>query len=80
MVREADLIVAMGNKHKDTVGVIAPEAAAYTVLMTDFCDAGGEIPDPIGGSREEYKRIYELIERCIDGMAERLEDYGGWKS
>ena len=80
MVREADLIVAMGSKHKETVGVIDPEAAAYTVLMTHFCDIVGDVPDPIGGTREEYERIYDVIELCVEAMAEHLEGYGGWKT
>jgi protein-tyrosine-phosphatase len=80
MVREADLIVTMGAKHKETVRVIDPEAASYTVLLTDFCEFEGDIPDPIGGSLEEYERICVLIERCIDGMADRLGEFEGWKS
>jgi len=79
MVREADLIVTMGSKHRETVGVIDPEATAYTVLMTDFCDIVGDVPDPIGGTRDEYERMYKLIELCVSAMAERLEGYGGWK-
>jgi len=79
MVGEADLIVTMGSKHRETVGVIDPEATAYTVLMTHFCDIVGDVPDPIGGAREEYERIYDLIEKCVEAMAEGLEDYNGWK-
>jgi protein-tyrosine-phosphatase len=80
MVRDADLVVTMGAKHKETVRVIEPEAASYTVLLTDFCDVDGDVPDPIGGGLEEYERICALIERCIDGMADRLEDFDGWKT
>jgi protein-tyrosine phosphatase len=79
-VREADLIVTMGRKHQQTVGVIDPEALSYTVLLTDFCDETGDVSDPIGGDRDEYERVYELIERCIEAMADRLEGYEGWKT
>ncbi len=79
-VRDADLIVTMGSKHRKTVGVIDPDALSYTVHITEFCNEFGDVPDPIGGDREEYERVYDLIERCIEAMAERLDGYDGWKS
>jgi protein-tyrosine phosphatase len=78
-VRDADLIVTMGEKHRSTVGVIEPEALSYTVVLTDFCDAGGGVPDPIGGGADAYESAYELIEECIKNMADRLDEYDGWK-
>lgn len=79
-VREADLIVTMGNKHMKTVGVIDPEALSYTALLTDFCDETGDVPDPIGGDQAEYERIFALIERCVTAMADSLDGYERWKS
>jgi len=79
-VRDADLIVTMGAKHRETVGVIDPEALSYTVLLTSFCGGDGDVPDPIGGGLAEYERIYDLIDRCVDALAEGLVEYGGWKS
>jgi len=78
-VREADLIVTMSEKHRDTVGVIDPAALDYTVLLTDFCGGGDEVPDPIGGHVAEYERAYELISGCVEEMAARFDDYHGWK-
>lgn len=80
LVREADLIVTMGVKHRETVGVIEPDALAYTVLLTEFCGNGGDIPDPIGGGIHEYESVFELIRRCLELMAAGLDDYEGWKS
>jgi protein-tyrosine-phosphatase len=79
-VKDADLIVTMADKHRKTVGVIDPDALSYTVKITEFCNEFGDVPDPIGGDRTEYERVYDLIERCIEAMAERLDDYEGWKS
>jgi protein-tyrosine phosphatase len=78
-VREADLIVTMGSKHRAVVGTIDPDALSYTVLMTEFCGEVGDVPDPIGGDLPEYEKVYELIERCVDAMAEVLDGYDGWK-
>lgn len=78
-VREADLIVAMTQKHRETVGILDPAALAYTVLLTDFCDENGDVPDPIGGGIDEYQRVFNLIDRCIEELAARVDDYDGWK-
>jgi protein-tyrosine phosphatase len=78
-VTESDLIVTMSEKHRSTVGAIDPDALNHTVLLTDFCGDGGDVPDPIGGRLEEYERTYDLIERCVEEMAARLDDYRGWK-
>jgi protein-tyrosine phosphatase len=79
-VKDADLIVAMGEKHRATVGVLEPAALEHTVLLTDFCDERGDVPDPIGGGVEAYIRAFELIRKCVEQMAGRLDDYAGWKA
>jgi protein-tyrosine-phosphatase len=80
MVRRADLIVAMAKRHLETVGVIDPGALAYTRLLTDFCDdIEGDIADPIGGDQATYERTYLTIAKCVEGMAERLDTFHGWR-
>ena len=80
LVKDADLIITMGAKHRDTVGVIDPAARRYTYLLTDFCEKEtGDIPDPIGYGIDEYERIYLVLENCIRRMAERLRTFDGWK-
>jgi protein-tyrosine phosphatase len=80
LVKDADLIITMGAKHRDTVGVIDPAARRYTYLLTDFCEEEtGDIPDPIGSGIDEYERTYRVLEDCIRRMAERLRTFDGWK-
>jgi len=79
-VKDADLIVTMGQKHKATVGVLEPGALEYTVMLTDFCDESGDVPDPIGGGIEVYVSAYDLIRKCVEQMAGRLDDYDRWKA
>ena len=81
LVKEADLIITMGAKHRDTVGVIDPAASRYTYLLTDFCDEEtGDIPDPIGCGIGEYESTYRVLENCIRRMVERLRTFDGWKN
>ena len=78
IVEEADLIVAMGAKHRATVGMIDGDALDYTYVLTEFCeDLDGDVPDPIGGDADLYERTYQMIERCVTAMAEKLA--GGWR-
>lgn len=80
MIKDADLIITMGSKHRDTVGVIEPSALIYTHLLTDFCDGeNGDIPDPIGSGAEEYERTYRVLETCIRGLTEKLGSREIWK-
>jgi len=80
LVRGADLIVTMGRRHRDTVGVIDPDALAYTRLLTDFGDdADGDIDDPVGGDERIYEQTYLTIARCVEGMVKQLPGFDGWK-
>jgi protein-tyrosine-phosphatase len=80
MVRAADLIVTMGEKHRHTVGVIEPAALSCTAMLTEFC-AGltGDVHDPIGGDLETYQRTLALIEECVERLADGLPDFDGWR-
>jgi protein-tyrosine-phosphatase len=80
LVKDADLIITMGAKHRETVGVIEPAALHYTRLLTDFCDEQtGDIPDPIGLGSEEYEETFRALERCIKGLAGTIGSFDGWK-
>jgi protein-tyrosine-phosphatase len=73
MVREAALIVTMGEKHRHTVGVIDPGALAYTVRLSDFCDhIDGDVADPFGGDIEVYRKTFNMIRECVEGLVEKL--------
>lgn len=79
-VDDADLIVTMGESHRAAVGIIEPRALDFTVMLTDFCEEKGDVPDPIGGGMEAYENAYSLIYRCLDHMADVLDGYDGWKT
>ena len=81
-VAEADLIVVMARKHRDSVATLVPEALSYTYLLTDFCDGDTrkDVPDPIGGSEADYRRVYDLFRKCVEAMAEKIDGFSGWKS
>jgi protein-tyrosine-phosphatase len=74
LVKQADLIVTMSSKHKQTIGILEPSALEHTYLLTDFCDeADGDVPDPIGGDIHMYGQTFQIIEKCLDSMKHRLK-------
>lgn len=80
MVRDADLIVTMGNRHREAVGAIDADALEHTYLLTNFSDHQlGEIPDPVGGDCATYERTYLTIRECVEAMAQKLRTFDGWK-
>ena len=81
IIEGADLIVTMGATHRAAIGVIDGDALEHTFMLTEFCEEiDGDVPDPIGGDLEAYRRTYDMILRCVESMAAKLDDYEGWKS
>jgi len=80
-VEEADLIITMGAQHRETVGRLDASALKHTYLLTDFSDGlTGDVPDPIGGDQQFYEATYSVMRECIEGLAERLVNFDGWKA
>ena len=62
MIRHADRILCMAEEHRRAVVAMAPDAARKTETL------GDDVPDPIGGTLDEYERIAEIL-------AQRVKDY-----
>lgn len=81
LVVGADLIITMGESHRNTVGVIEPSALDYTYILTDFCDnESGDIPDPIGLGIGEYEKTYRIVEKCLRQFCKEIDSFDGWKN
>lgn len=58
----ADLILAMAREHEDAIVALAPGARARTFLLSEVAGAGRrDVPDPVGGTREEYEAVYRTL-------------------
>jgi protein-tyrosine phosphatase len=58
-----DRIYALTLGHLEAVRLMLPPGQARHCELLD--PAGGEVPDPIGGSRDEYERCAAEIERLV---------------
>jgi protein-tyrosine phosphatase len=59
----ADLVLAMTGEHEDDVVSLAPEARGRAFLLSEFAEGTRrDVPDPVGGTLENYEGIYAMLE------------------
>ncbi len=74
-IKSADIILVMEQFHIDMLRTHYPEYMGKVHLLTDFCSsAEGDIDDPLGGGISSYRRIFTLLETCINEMVKRWEE------
>jgi protein-tyrosine-phosphatase len=77
MVASADLILTMSTSHLARVLELGGEEKA--ALITSFAETGdggaavSGVPDPIGGSDEEYLRTFDALDDLIARALERIQ-------
>ena len=70
LVRHADLILAMTRSHRQAVLADWPAAAERLKLV---CHDGSDVPDPVGGSVEQYRRCVAQLKPDLERWAAELE-------
>jgi protein-tyrosine phosphatase len=70
LVRHADLILTMTRSHRQAIVSHWPEVAQRTELL---CPAENDIGDPIGASREVYRRCAEQLLQAIQQRVNQLD-------
>jgi protein-tyrosine-phosphatase len=73
LVRDADLILAMGPHHLERVEALGGSGRAY--LLTDFASRGASarpVNDPIGGELELYRSTADELEEEIRRVFDRI--------
>jgi protein-tyrosine-phosphatase len=77
LLESAHLILTMSASHLARVAELG--AGERAALITDFTSPGdadpgwGGVPDPIGGSDEEYGQTFRVLEGLVRRALERLE-------
>lgn len=70
LVEQADLILAMGTRHRHVIVSQWPSLASKVHLISPD---GGEISDPFGGPLEIYQKCAEQLDRHTSYWAEQLD-------
>jgi protein-tyrosine-phosphatase len=69
LVRQADVIYTMTRGHREAIVAQWPAAAERTSMLSAD---GTDIPDPIGGSVDEYRscagHIRSELQERVDGL------------
>lgn len=64
---ESSILLTMTREHRQILKELYPDSEVY--LLSEYADEGDEdISDPIGGSHENYRKVYEQIKAFIDKM------------
>jgi len=72
-LRMADLVLVMEKEHKEGVLQLYPPARGKVFLLKEFARGlKEEIPDPVGGSQESYRKCLKEIEESIEGIIRKL--------
>jgi len=70
LIRHADLVLAMTRSHRHAILAEWPDAADRVKLL---CRDGGDVPDPIGGTPEQYQRCAVQIKAELEGWLEEIQ-------
>jgi len=70
LVEQADLILAMGQRHRHVIVSQWPSLASKVHLISPD---GGEISDPFGGPLEIYQKCAQQLDQHTDYWIDRLD-------
>ena len=69
LLREADLLYALAQSHQQAIQEILPDLPRPVELLAG---AEGDIPDPYGGSIDDYRQCAQSIARHIDRILSEI--------
>jgi protein arginine phosphatase len=73
LIRDADLVLAMGPHHLERIEALGGSGKAY--LLTDFASRGASarpVNDPIGGELEMYRSTADELEQEVRRVFDRI--------
>lgn len=71
------ILVMDRNNLRATLAVADPQHHHKVELLRAFDPIGeGEVPDPYYGSEEDFQEVFEMLDRCVEGLLRDLEGQG----
>jgi protein-tyrosine phosphatase len=70
LIHDADLVLAMTRSHRQAVLAEWPASAERVKLV---CHDGSDVPDPVGGPLEQYRRCAAQLKPDLERWAAELE-------
>lgn len=76
LLDDADLVLVMDRSHEKMILAFWSHHREKVRYMTEFDPRGKgkkkDVADPYGNSARAYRKSFQLIERCVDGLVENL--------
>lgn len=69
----ASHIITMTDDHKSFIMGQFPHVTDKIYTLKEFAEEGGDIPDPFGGSIEQYQITFHEINRLMDKVMKKLK-------
>ena len=81
IIDAAAMIVVMTSEHAEEIKRRFPEAGDRIYLLKSFISRrGGDVPDPLGGNMEHYRKVREEIKSSLSNLIKYMEACAGEKS
>ena len=72
MLRETDLILAMEQRHLQSIHLLSPEARGKTFLFSKWSD-GRDVPDPYRQQRPAFEHVFKILDKAADAWLPYLK-------
>lgn len=70
---EADVILALAEHHVGSILGVASGLRTKTYLLSEFADGTqNDVPDPIGAPKEDYEKVFDMIEGYLRESLDRI--------
>lgn len=73
------LVLAMTRSHQARLQACFRDHADKIFLLSEYAGAAGDVSDPFGGPREEYRRCADQLDRLIEAAAGKILTLAGNK-
>lgn len=77
LLKDSDLVLVMERVHLRLIHNLYRSEKEKTFMLSSFCQdkkKNFDIPDPYGESIRVYKKSAALIEKCLGGVIEHIND------
>ncbi len=75
MLQDADMIVAMTDAHRKSVGAVFPQALSKTKLLLEFLEGKQDsIQDPFGSNLDCYSLCFDEMKPALDKLFSQLAE------
>ena len=76
LIISSDLIVVMTRSHRETILDMFDIGSEKLYLLHEFDDTNEDVPDPIGGGLDTYKKCFSEMKDALDNLFLDIEKLG----